>query len=78
MELTIKYFGMLAEVTAIHEEQIQIDSCSVAQLLEKLKDQYPKLGQNDFKVAVNQQLVDHTYSINNQVEIALLPPFAGG
>ncbi|WP_109302364.1 MoaD/ThiS family protein [Aquimarina sp. AU474] len=78
MELTIKYFGMLAEATTIHEEQIQTEACFVSELIKKLKDQYPKLHQNDFKVAVNQQLVDHNYFINNQTEVALLPPFAGG
>ncbi len=78
MQLTIKYFGMLAEATTISEEQLQIDACSVSELLKKLKNQHPKLNDKDFKVAINQQLVDNQYVINNEAEVALLPPFAGG
>ncbi|MEW7290043.1 MoaD/ThiS family protein [Aquimarina sp. 2304DJ70-9] len=78
MQLTIKYFGMLAEATTITEEQFYTESCSVSELLKKLRTQYPELGKKDFKVAINQQLVDHSYVINTEAEIALLPPFAGG
>ncbi|WP_281989890.1 MoaD/ThiS family protein [Aquimarina aggregata] len=78
MQLTIKYFGMLAEATSISEEQLQIDTCSVAELLISLKKQHPKLSNKDFKVAVNQELVANDYAITTETEIALLPPFAGG
>ncbi|WP_062061465.1 MoaD/ThiS family protein [Aquimarina longa] len=78
MQLNIKYFGMLAEVTAITEEYIQTEVCSVSELVEKLKNQYPKLGDKDFKVAINHHLVDQNHIINTEVEVALLPPFAGG
>ncbi|GAA4275485.1 MoaD/ThiS family protein [Aquimarina mytili] len=78
MQLTIKYFGMLVEATSISEEQLQIDSCSVSELVEKLIHQHPKLNKKDFKVAIDQQLVDRSHVINTNAEIALLPPFAGG
>ncbi len=78
MQLTIKYFGMLAEATAIAEEQLDTNSCSVSELVEKLKNQYPKLTDKDFKIAVDQQLVDYNHIINTEAEVALLPPFAGG
>ncbi len=78
MQLTIKYFGMLAEATSITEEQLQTEACSVSDLLKKLKNQYPKLNDKDFKVAINQELVNNNYRIDNEVEVALLPPFAGG
>ena len=78
MQLTIKYFGMLVEATAITEEQLQTEICSVADLLKKLKNQYPKLDNKNFKVAINQELVTHDFIIDNEAEVALLPPFAGG
>jgi molybdopterin synthase sulfur carrier subunit len=78
MQLTIKYFGMLAEATTINEEHLQTEVCSVSQLVKKLKNKYPKLGNTDFKVAIDQQLVDQSHIINSEVEVALLPPFAGG
>ena len=78
MQLTIKYFGMLAEATSTTEEHLQTDVCSVSDLLKKLKNQYPKLNDKDFKVAINQELVNNNYIIDNEAEVALLPPFAGG
>ncbi|SHJ30570.1 MoaD/ThiS family protein [Aquimarina spongiae] len=78
MQLTIKYFGMIAEATTMPEEQLQIEHCSVSELLEKLKIAHPKLNHMDFKVAVDQQLVQENYTITKEAEIALLPPFAGG
>lgn len=78
MQLTIRYFGMLTEVTEKTEEFLQTKKSSVSELVEKLTDQYPDLKNKDFKVAVNQKIVDGDYAINSEVEIALLPPFAGG
>ena len=78
MQLTIKYFGMLAEATSIDEEIIQTDPCMVSQIVEALTFQHPKIKGKDFKIAVNQQLVDFDYVIQTEAEIALLPPFAGG
>jgi len=78
MKLTIKYFGMLAEATAIAEEQMHVNSCTIADLLNTLENQYPKLQDKNFKVAVDHVLVDKHHIIRNEVEIALLPPFAGG
>jgi molybdopterin synthase sulfur carrier subunit len=78
MQLNIKYFGMLVEATTITEEQLQIEVCSVSELVEQLKSRYPKLMGADFKIAIDQQLVDQSHIINSEVEVALLPPFAGG
>lgn len=78
MQLTIKYFGMLAEATSINEEEVQTEVCLVSQLVEKLKHQHPKLSDKNFKVAVDQKLVDQNHLIKSKAEIALLPPFAGG
>ncbi len=78
MQLTIKYFGMLAETTKVSEEKLHTDTCTVAQLVEKLKQQYPKLNDTDFKIAIDQQLVGLNHNISTEAEVALLPPFAGG
>lgn len=78
MQLTIKYFGMLAEATAITEELLETKTCSLFELVKTLKNQYPKLADANFKIAVDQQLTELDYIINTNAEIALLPPFAGG
>ena len=77
MEMTIKYFGMLAEVTAKHEEQFSSSAMTIAELLDDIYNKYPELLHKNFQVALNQRLVAHTTTLSAG-EIALLPPFAGG
>ncbi|NAS32064.1 MoaD/ThiS family protein [Flavobacteriaceae bacterium R38] len=78
MSLTIKYFGMLAEVTKCNEELIEVNECTIKELTSKLLEYHPDLKSKNFKVAVNQSLVDEDILITSKDEIALLPPFAGG
>jgi molybdopterin synthase sulfur carrier subunit len=77
MNITIKYFGLIAEVTNKNEEIIYFSGNSIAEILEHLYSKYPNLKNKDFKVAQNQELVSETTEISGQ-ELALLPPFAGG
>ncbi|PHS67524.1 MAG: molybdopterin synthase sulfur carrier subunit [Flavobacterium sp.] len=77
MKLTIKYFGLLAEVTQCNEEQFDFLGSNVSELREALYQKYEMLTQTDFQVAQNQILVSNDVEIT-ETEIALLPPFAGG
>jgi len=77
MEVTIKYFGLLAEVTNQNEETLVISSTSISELLEALYVKYPALKEKDFQVAQNLEIVSKEASIT-ATEIALLPPFSGG
>ena len=77
MKVKLKYFGMLTDVTAKHNEEIDFDQETIAELVEQLNDMYPGLGNMDFKVAVNQEIVELSDKLNNG-EVALLPPFSGG
>ena len=77
MNLTIKYFGMLTEVTKCNEESLQFSDSTVLDLLNTLFNKYPSLKSKEFRVAQNQTLVSNE-TIISDTEIALLPPFAGG
>lgn len=77
MQLTIKYFGMLAEITQRKEEAIQIESDTISELLDALNIKYPKLKEKRFQIAQNNELVSKDTKLQAS-EIALLPPFAGG
>lgn len=77
MILTIKYFGLLAEVTQCDEEQFDFSGSNVSELREALYQKYEMLTLKDFQVAQNQILVSNEVEIT-ATEIALLPPFAGG
>jgi len=78
MAVTIKYFGRIAEATQQDEERLELHTHTVTELLTQLKTQYPILGNANFKIAVNQQVVTDTAIIPEGAEVALLPPFAGG
>ena len=75
----VKYFGMIAEATNCSEEKIALESQKLADSLQKLTIKY-KLDELPLNVAVNKNMVDKNsdYTITENDEIAILPPFAGG
>jgi len=80
MTITIKYFGLLADITKKKEEQVVLenDKISVAFLKSKIEVAYEGMQNVTYSIAVNQSLSGLDVTIKNQDEIAFLPPFAGG
>jgi molybdopterin synthase sulfur carrier subunit len=77
MNLNIKYFGLLAEITHCSEETLSFSKETIAELLTELFQKYPELKTKDFQVAHQQEIATKETKITNP-EIALLPPFSGG
>ena len=77
MNLKIKYFGLLAEITDCSQEDLYFSKATVSELLEELFVKYPKLKEKDFQVAQKLEIVSKE-SVISESEIALLPPFSGG
>ena len=77
MILTLKYFGLLVEVTKWKEEQIEFSGTQISELLETIFSRYPELKNKDFQIAQNNTITNDETEISSE-EIALLPPFAGG
>ena len=77
MNLNIKYFGLLAEITQCQEETLAFSKTSISDLLNVLFKKYPELKTKDFQVAQNHEIVSKEDKITG-TEIALLPPFSGG
>lgn len=77
MKLTIKYFGMLADITACGEEIIDFKGGTSTDLLDALCFKYPSLKNTSFKVAQNQAIIQNDEIVSAK-EIVLLPPFSGG
>ncbi len=79
MPVTIKYFGAIAEVTGVAEEEIELSE--VKNSLEVLKSsclsRYESIKDLSFQLAVNQSL-STADSLKDGDEVAFLPPFAGG
>lgn len=77
MQVEVKYFGILAEITGCNTEQLVSSSLEIAGLKETLINKYPDFKNTDFRIAQNQELVVDSALLTGQ-EIAVLPPFAGG
>src|SRR6187431_3803342 len=80
MTITLKYFGLLADITRLKEEQFTFDeeSISVSSLKSKIESSYQNMQNTTYTIAVNQTMSDLKATIKDQDVIAFLPPFAGG
>jgi sulfur-carrier protein len=80
MIVTIKYFGVIVDITHKTEELFSFSENvkSVASLKEEMEATYTSLKNIHYRIAVNQTLSGLETTINNNDIIAFLPPFAGG
>jgi molybdopterin synthase sulfur carrier subunit len=74
----LKYFGQIAEFTGKSSEIITVETTIVKEILDLLNQSYPGLSAQEFNVAVDHEIVDTQHQVIKDIEIALLPPFAGG
>jgi molybdopterin synthase sulfur carrier subunit len=77
MNLKIKYFGLLAEISGCREEELEFSKTTVSELMEALFKKHPSLKERDFQVAQNHEITSREMPVTEN-EIALLPPFSGG
>lgn len=79
MTLTIKYFGMIAEMAGVNEEIISFDEeeYDLEALKERCFSTYELSDTHAIQIAVNQSLATDG-SLKHGDEVAFLPPFSGG
>lgn len=76
---TVLLFGQIAEIISKSEIKVEVSQINNTQMLKnKLQLDFPELKNVSYSIAVNQQLINTTVSINTGDVVALLPPFAGG
>ena len=80
MTITLKYFGLLADITQLKEEQFTFDqeTISVSALKSKIESSYQDIQNTNYTIAVNQTMSNLQATIKDSDIIAFLPPFAGG
>jgi molybdopterin synthase sulfur carrier subunit len=77
MKVNVLFFGALIEATNI--SSIEIDNMYTSdEVLNHLHKKYPLLCHYKFSLALNQNFLTDNAKLNNNDELALLPPFAGG
>ncbi|MEO8146332.1 MAG: MoaD/ThiS family protein [Bacteroidia bacterium] len=75
--MKISLFGMLAD--AAKQSVIEIESVNdTDSLLNKVKEMNSTFRDAKFVIAVNKKVVSGNQVLNENDEVALLPPFAGG
>jgi molybdopterin synthase sulfur carrier subunit len=80
MNITLKYFGLLADITKLKEEQFAFEeeTISVSALKAKIEKSYQNMQNATYNIAVNQTMSDLKTVIKDNDVVAFLPPFAGG
>ena len=80
MEITLKYFGIIADITGKKEEVVFIEkkSNTLKKLQSKIEVKYPKILVINYSMAVNEKFLQNDIELKNKDIVAFLPPFAGG
>jgi molybdopterin converting factor small subunit len=77
MEVTVLFYGILAEVTGGRIKTYNSVS-SYGDLMLRLRDDFPELQFYNYRTCINNTIVDGEASISEGDEVILLPPFCGG
>jgi sulfur-carrier protein len=79
MKINILPFGSLTDALPAAGFDFSTDTISsIADLHAYLSEKYPATARQNFRYAVNQELVDEQHLLQDGDEVALLPPFSGG
>lgn len=77
MEINVLFFGVIAEVTGTgfkHYNGVK----DLSDLLHRISDDFPGIAHYNFRIALNNQIIDGEHQIKSGDELAYIPPFEGG
>jgi len=77
MEISVLFFGVLVEVTGTHLKHYR-GIKSFGDLKHRIEDDFPEIVHYNFRIAVNNKIINDEPLLSQDDEIAYLPPFAGG
>lgn len=77
MEIKVLFFGVLAEVTGTGCKHYP-DVSTIGDLSLKITDDFPEIVHYNYRIALNNEIIDSEPALRGGDEVALLPPFAGG
>jgi len=75
--MTIKIFGQLHDIVGSNSVEVE-NVANTDELIQQLQLKYPALKNSKYKVAVNRNIIQLNTALQQNAEIALLPPFSGG
>jgi len=77
MQVKVLFFGVLAEVTGTsckHYTEVK----SISDLKMRIQDDFSEVVHYNFRIALNNEIINSDSQLKNGDEVALMPPFAGG
>jgi len=77
MEISVLFFGQLAELTGTNRIAF-MDVPDTDVLHQLVKERFPQLHKQRFATAVNRKIITKKTPLSAATEVALLPPFSGG
>jgi molybdopterin converting factor small subunit len=77
MEVSVLFFGVLSEVAGTDMRHFR-DVRSTSDLMHRILDEYPEIGNYNFRLSLNNEIIDGVMPLSDTDEVALMPPFAGG
>ncbi len=77
MEVKVLFFGVLAEVTGTAFKNYT-DVVLISDLKHRISDDFPEVVHYNFRIALNNQIIEGEEKLKAGDEVAFLPPFAGG
>ena len=81
MRVKLRYFASLRERLGRSEETVEVpEGATVATVWEQLKTRYPELAvvERSVAFAVAQEYVDKAHPLQDNDELAFIPPVSGG
>jgi sulfur-carrier protein len=80
MEIMLKYFGTIADITAKKEELVFVgnEPITLKKLQSEIEVKYPKILDVNYSMAINKKISNCDIELKDSDEVAFLPPFAGG
>jgi molybdopterin synthase sulfur carrier subunit len=77
MNITVKLFGQMVDVIGSNLTHVNnVDDTDG--LIQNLQLKYPALMYSKYRVAVNRNIIQSNTVLQQDAEVALLPPFSGG
>lgn len=77
MKVEITLFGQLADIVGTNKFHLQ-DIPDTDTLQQILHEKYPALSNLSYSIAVNKKTIHKNTILNEDANVAFLPPFSGG
>lgn len=77
MEINVLLFGKVADIIGKGNLNFS-DASDTGEVIFLLKKNYPQLQSLGYSIAVNKKIIQENTQLNDNDNVAILPPFSGG